>query len=104
MVDVTLTFSTTWDASLTDTSSQAYLDAVTMATNALITMTGWDSTHFGNLVWTFTQGSVVANADVPVADGATTADVLSILENFDTSTIPNLQSVVAREQVSGKIL
>ena len=86
---------------MTDTSSQAYRDTAATATDALRTMTGWQGADLSAVVWTFTQGSVVANADVPIIGDDTFADVQTRLANFDTNTIPNLMSVSTQ---TGKLL
>ena len=103
LIQVTLTFTTQWNDALTDTSSPAYKEAVVRAEGALKTMTGWQSSHFSGVVWTFSQGSVIAIAEVPIAENESPTDVLSKLENFDTTTIPDLASVRAQE-VTGKMI
>ena len=53
--------------------------------------------------WVFTEGSVVATAlGVSVTNVQNADEVTQQLENFDVSTIPNLQSITATTQI-GKI-
>jgi len=74
-LDVSLTFDQAWSDDLADPTSQAYQDAVDQANSAVKTMTGWDSADLSGVEWTFTEGSVVATATVPVFGTESAADV-----------------------------
>lgn len=99
-LDVSMTFNQTWSEDLTNTSSQAYQDAVAQANSALVTMTGWEGADLSGVTWTFTEGSVVATATVPVFGSDTAADVEARLAAFDTSTIPGLTGVTGTAPVT----
>ena len=104
-IDISMTFDLEFQEDLNDPESDLHTETSEMSTAALqqvLATTTAELQDEAAVVWTFTEGSVVATAlDVPVTNVQNAEEVTEQLENFDVSTVPNLQSLAVTP--TGKI-
>ena len=91
-----MTFDLPFHEDMNDPSSQIYMDMAAMATNTsgqILEGTGAE-VDFDSIHWTFEEGSVVATAEDVEIFNANIGEINEFLEEFDTSLIPALLSLV----------
>ena len=106
LIDVSMAFNIEFQDDLNNPESDLYMETSEMATAAFQQMLATTTAKLvdqDTIDWVFTEGSVVATAlGVSVTNVQNADEVTQQLEDFDVSTIPNLQSITATIQI-GKI-
>ena len=92
-----MTFALMFDNDLKDPTTQLYKEMAAMSTDALrqiLSTTTAALVEEDAIVWVFTEGSVIATAEeVEVANVQSVAEVEEQLQDFDETTIADLQTV-----------
>ena len=93
--DVSMTFDFDFQDDLNDRQSNLHREISAIATAALLQMLNTTTAKLEDeaaIMWSFSEGSVVATAsDVAVTNVQNADEVTGQLNNFDVSTVPNLQ-------------
>ena len=96
-IDFTMTFALLFDNDLKDPTTQLYKDTAAMSTDALRQILNTTTAVLVDeqaIVWVFTEGSIIATAEeVEVDNVRSVAEVEQQLQDFDETTIPDLQTV-----------